>query len=76
VRFEQTPLSLALQCSGVPTATPLFTAMLNYRHNVRPDAAAQEAAWPGVELIASQERSNYPLSLSADDTGVDFVLST
>ncbi|KAJ1464403.1 condensation domain-containing protein, partial [Baffinella frigidus] len=38
--FEQTPLALAQRCSGLSNSGPLFSAMLNYRHNmseVKPD---------------------------------------
>ena len=69
---EQASLSLAQACSGLSGRTPLFTAVLNYRHtNINPDA---EAGSNGIELIHEHERSNYPLNVSVDDLGHDFAL--
>ncbi|HEX5356498.1 MAG TPA: amino acid adenylation domain-containing protein [Aquabacterium sp.] len=76
VEFEQTPLTQAQRCSGVPAGAPLFTAMLNYRHSALPnEGEAGGMSWHGIELVASQERSNFPVSLSVDDTGQGFMLS-
>ncbi|TXD67839.1 AMP-binding protein, partial [Mitsuaria sp. TWR114] len=53
--------------------TPLFSALLNYRHaHRRRDASS--AAWDGMEIDAAQERSNYPFGLSVDDDGEGFGL--
>ena len=65
--FEQTPLALALRCSGLAAAgskLPLFTAVLNYRHGQQ-----QPLQLDGVSVLASAERSNYPLMLNVDDLG-------
>ncbi|MGC4060737.1 MAG: amino acid adenylation domain-containing protein [Aquabacterium sp.] len=76
VRFEQTPLPLAQGCSGVQAGTPLFTSMLNYRHSASDaDTAQALSAWAGIEVVASAERSNYPVSMSIDDTGSGFRLT-
>jgi amino acid adenylation domain-containing protein len=67
--FEQTPLALALRCSGLAAAgskLPLFTAVLNYRHSQQPPLQLD-----GVSVLASAERSNYPLMLNVDDLGGD-----
>ncbi|MEV0391014.1 non-ribosomal peptide synthase/polyketide synthase, partial [Nonomuraea sp. NPDC050643] len=68
VRHEHAPLALARQASGVTGDTPLFTALLNYRHNT---GGAQEAggAIPGIRLRHSEDRDNYPLTVSVDDGG-------
>ncbi|AKJ30063.1 non-ribosomal peptide synthetase [Caldimonas brevitalea] len=66
---EQASLALAQRCSG---ASPLFTAMLNYRHS-REQSHARLG--PGVEVLVAQERSNYPFSLMVDDLGDGFVLN-
>nr|UXB94986.1 non ribosomal peptide synthetase [Pseudomonas syringae] len=67
---EQSPLALAQRCSGVATAVPLFTTLLNYRHQGR-DSRLQ---WPGLRLLDSAERTNYPLDLTVNDYGDAFSL--
>ncbi|MGF6980522.1 amino acid adenylation domain-containing protein [Paraburkholderia sp. JPY465] len=68
---EHAPLALAQRCSGVAAPAPLFSALLNYRHNTL--AALQGAAADdvpgGIEWLGAQERTNYPLSLSVEDSG-------
>ncbi|WP_342775168.1 condensation domain-containing protein, partial [Nonomuraea diastatica] len=74
LRHEHAPLSLAQRCSGVPAGTPLFTSLLNYRHNTAPveTGHAVTDAWSGIEALSSQERTNYPLVVSIDDDGTGF----
>src|SRR6185312_9610760 len=70
---EHASLALAQRCSGVAPPSPLFSAILNYRHN------AAEALLPvvretthsliGIEFLGSSERTNYPLSMSVEDFG-------
>ncbi|WP_421556644.1 amino acid adenylation domain-containing protein [Pseudomonas kitaguniensis] len=73
---EHASLALAQRCSGVPTAVPLFSALLNYRHS-NPGEMARDGhgIWEGVQLLGGEERSNYPLTLSVDDFGAGFGLS-
>ena len=73
---EHASLALAQRCSGVPTSTPLFSALLNYRHS-NPGEMARDGhgIWEGVQLLGGEERSNYPLTLSVDDLGAGFGLS-
>ncbi|NWE25092.1 amino acid adenylation domain-containing protein, partial [Pseudomonas gingeri] len=73
---EHASLALAQRCSAVEPATPLFSALLNYRHS-SPAAGAQQGSplWPGIEQLGGGERSNYPLTLSVDDLGDDFRLT-
>ena len=70
---EQASLASAQRCSGVTGTTPLFSALLNYRHSV-PNAGAEWASASGVSVVASQERTNYPVTLSVDDLGHGFTL--
>ncbi|MBD2816735.1 amino acid adenylation domain-containing protein, partial [Xenorhabdus sp. Flor] len=64
---EHGSLALAQQCSGVERGTPLFSALLNYRHN---DQSNQlDKSLEGIELLDGQERTNYPLTLSVEDFG-------
>ncbi|MCV4289293.1 amino acid adenylation domain-containing protein, partial [Pseudomonas capsici] len=75
---EHAPLALAQRCSGVAAPTPLFSALLNYRH-AAVGASAGEATtvlkWAGFELSGGEERTNFPLSLSVDDLGEAFSLT-
>ncbi|MDR0212194.1 MAG: amino acid adenylation domain-containing protein, partial [Pseudomonas putida] len=70
---EHATLVLAQRCSGVAAPTPLFSAMLNYRHGAQV-STEQRRAWAGIEVLDGQERTNYPLSLNVDDLGEDFRL--
>jgi non-ribosomal peptide synthetase component F len=77
VTHEHASLALAQRCSGVPAPLPLFSALLNYRHTAAgPELMTQAAeAWAGIEELGSEERTNYPLTLSVDDFGEGFALS-
>ncbi|CEF36563.1 non-ribosomal peptide synthetase [Xanthomonas citri] len=73
---EHASLALAQRCSSIPASTPLFNALLNYRHSPPlPADATTSAAWHGVHALGSSERTNYPLLLSVDDLGDQFALS-
>ncbi|MER8447868.1 amino acid adenylation domain-containing protein [Mesorhizobium sp. M1066] len=68
---EHASLALAQRCSGVAAPAPLFSALLNYRHNT---PAAMSGSGPddvlsGVEWLGGEERTNYPLTLSVEDYG-------
>ncbi|WP_445234399.1 condensation domain-containing protein, partial [Duganella rhizosphaerae] len=78
LRHEHASLALAQRCSGVAAQTPLFSSLLNYRHSVVETGDAEQQsndAWEGVNVIGGEERTNYPLTLSVDDLGEDFVLT-
>ncbi|MGR4972805.1 amino acid adenylation domain-containing protein, partial [Pseudomonas sp. LARHCG127] len=73
---EHASLSLAQRCSGVAAPLPLFSALLNYRHSAMGTASSEAfAAWEGIEALGSEERTNYPLTLSVDDLGEGFSVS-
>ncbi|MEM5373157.1 amino acid adenylation domain-containing protein, partial [Paraburkholderia azotifigens] len=68
---EHASLALAQRCSGVAALAPLFSALLNYRHN-RPAAtpgSGTDDVLSGVEWLGGEERTNYPVSLSVEDYG-------
>ncbi|MBM9488983.1 amino acid adenylation domain-containing protein [Pseudomonas sp. ICBG1301] len=74
---EHASLALVQRCSGVAQSTPLFSALLNYRHSPAAHAgltAEMEQAWRGMRFLTSEERTNYPVSLSVNDLGEDFSL--
>ncbi|MBN3775591.1 condensation domain-containing protein, partial [Burkholderia sp. Se-20378] len=70
LRHEHASLALAQRCSGVAAPAPLFSALLNYRHNAMP-AAVGDADNPlqGVTWLSAEERTNYPFGLSVEDFG-------
>ncbi|MDI2146116.1 amino acid adenylation domain-containing protein, partial [Pseudomonas sp. ITA] len=72
---EQASLALAQRCSALNAQTPLFSAMLNYRHSAVGDVAAVIELAPGVQVLSGKEPTNYPLTLSVDDLGSGFRLS-
>lgn len=74
LEFEQTPLSLAQSCSAIANNTPVFSAMLNYRHS-KLQEEDDNSSLSEFELISSKERNNYPFNLSVDDYGVGFALN-
>ncbi|WP_245937128.1 condensation domain-containing protein, partial [Undibacterium pigrum] len=85
MHHEHAPLVLAQRCSGVAAPMPLFSSVLNYRHNAgvdlndsKAESAVQESqfqtAWEGIEFLESEERTNYPFTLSVDDFGDEFGL--
>ncbi len=77
LEHEHASLSLAQRCSGVAAPAPLFSALLNYRHDAVQAGAEQASAdaWREVTVLGGEERSNYPLMLSVDDRGEDFGLA-
>jgi len=70
---EQASLSVAQRCSGIAGTAPLFSALLNYRHSSQ-STEAQWSAASGVRMLLGRERTNYPLSVSVDDSGEGFRL--
>ncbi|MCG1048400.1 non-ribosomal peptide synthetase [Mycetohabitans rhizoxinica] len=73
LEHEHASLALAQRCSGVPAGTPLFSALLNYRHNAM--GSDERSGLPGVELLSAQERTNYPIGLSVEDFGQSLGLT-
>ncbi|HEX7986679.1 MAG TPA: amino acid adenylation domain-containing protein, partial [Duganella sp.] len=74
LRHEHAPLALAQRCSAVPAPAPLFSTLLNYRHNAPANAGAAPA-WQGITTLYGQERTNYPVTISVDDFGEGFRLT-
>ncbi|UPK01077.1 non-ribosomal peptide synthetase [Bradyrhizobium sp. 170] len=72
ISHEHASLALAQRCSGVATPAPLFSSILNYRHNAMPtnsSAGETAAGVDGIEWLGGEERTNYPLMLSVEDCG-------
>ncbi|HEY6233702.1 MAG TPA: AMP-binding protein, partial [Candidatus Elarobacter sp.] len=66
LRHEHAPLALAQRCSAVPGSLPLFTSLLNYRHD---DSSITGDAWEGITVEEAEERTNYPIGMSVNDHG-------
>jgi amino acid adenylation domain-containing protein len=71
LRHEHAPLALAQRCSGVQAPAPLFTSLLNYRYGVSGKGSGKgpEPAVARRRLLRSEERTNYPVTLSVEDLG-------
>jgi amino acid adenylation domain-containing protein len=74
VRLEQTSLAEAQRCSGIAGQAPLFSALMNYRHS-RAAAVTEPSLVSGMRILALQDRTNYPIALSVDDSGDEFALT-
>ena len=64
---EHASLVHAQHCSSVPQGTPLFSAMLNYRHNAT--SSDTPSIMKGIEFLEGEERTNYPFTLAVEDFG-------
>ncbi|MFM0069407.1 condensation domain-containing protein, partial [Paraburkholderia aspalathi] len=74
---EHAMLARAQRCSGLESGTPLFSALLNYRYSQAPgEASNNEGGFEGLTVLGGEERTNYPFSLSVDDLGEDFALTS
>ncbi|MES2936878.1 MAG: amino acid adenylation domain-containing protein [Pseudomonadota bacterium] len=71
---EHASLALAQRCSALPAQAPLFTALLNYRHQVVHLGRVEEEETGELQLqvLHTEERTNYPLTLIVEDLGEDF----
>ncbi|TQF71314.1 non-ribosomal peptide synthetase [Pseudoalteromonas luteoviolacea] len=74
--FEQTPLAFIQSCSDVANNTPLFGAILNYRHSKddQSNAHSEAKSDDAIVQLRVKERTNYPFTLNVDDLGLDFEL--
>jgi amino acid adenylation domain-containing protein len=76
LRHEHASLALAQRCSGVAAPTPLFSSLLNYRHNAGvARTSSEQQSWEGIEYLRSEEWSNYPWTLAVEDMGERFGLT-
>ncbi|WP_354359732.1 amino acid adenylation domain-containing protein, partial [Variovorax boronicumulans] len=87
LRHEHASLVLAQRASAVPAPAPLFTSLLNYRHQTSSPATDEsfmrgtmetlhaDRSLDGIEDIGGEERTNYPIGLSVEDFGDQLSLS-
>jgi amino acid adenylation domain-containing protein len=77
MRYEHTSLTAAQGFSALPGGVPLFSALFNYRYDPNEVSTGTHVQlMPGVELLRSEERTNYPLCMCVDDLGTGFNLMT
>ena len=75
MQHEHASLALAQRCSDVAGSTPLFSALLNYRHTRVAAAGASGMSASsariveGVEFLGGKTHNNYPFDLNVDDDG-------
>lgn len=62
MHYEQTGLTTIQQVTAVPMGTPLFSALLNYRHSAQSDAVVG-----GIEILLDEEKTNYVLDFTVDE---------
>ncbi|HEV7367535.1 amino acid adenylation domain-containing protein, partial [Arenibaculum sp.] len=75
MRHEHAPLVKVQDCSALGPTSSLFSSLFNFRYGaVRSQGEAGEEAWKGIEQLQGEERTNYPLTVSVDDFGEDFLL--
>ncbi|KAF9114450.1 hypothetical protein BGX27_010761, partial [Mortierella sp. AM989] len=73
LEHEHAPLALAQRCSSIPTGTPLFGSLLNYRHDS--NTVNENSAIPGVKFLGEDERTSYPFVMSIEDGGTTLGLT-
>jgi amino acid adenylation domain-containing protein len=75
LHHQHVPLSLAQRCSGLDGATPLVTAVLNYRHSAGHSVLDGNVQTPGIRVLAQQYGTAFPIMLVVDDLGDGFTLT-
>ncbi|WP_029456676.1 condensation domain-containing protein, partial [Dickeya zeae] len=66
---EHASLADVQQYSGVDAQSPLFTSLLNYRYNGGSEQTDTQTELDGIDVLFSQERTNYPVNVSVNDQG-------
>ena len=77
-RHEHAPLALTQRCSHVPAQVPLFSALLNYRHSPiagKSESSGVDESESEIAALWSEERTNYPVTISVDDLGEGFKVT-
>ncbi|GAB3352073.1 amino acid adenylation domain-containing protein [Lysobacter tyrosinilyticus] len=79
VEHEHASLVLTQSCSAVPAPSPLFNSVLNFRHcdgnRFAPDGVARHPDLFGITLMSDEERTNYPISLTVDQSSDGFTIT-
>jgi amino acid adenylation domain-containing protein len=62
--FEQTPVSAAQRCSGVPMGEPLYETVLGFQNYFRDEPSAARSGPVTVTAVEQQEQTGLPLVVS------------
>ncbi|KAF9305436.1 hypothetical protein BG003_001368, partial [Podila horticola] len=73
LEHEHASLALAQRCSSVGAGAPLFSSLLNYRHDST--STEDEENTTGMKLLQFHERTNYPFCLSVEDYSTSLGLT-
>lgn len=74
LHHRQAQLTLAQRCSSLPSTSPLFTTLFNFRRS-DPEAVAEASRSKSIRVVARGEAwTNYPLTMTVHDTGDGFLL--
>ncbi|WP_152973026.1 non-ribosomal peptide synthetase, partial [Pseudomonas asplenii] len=66
LRHEHAPLTLAQRCGSIPASTPLFSALLNYRHNLASVVGTEDALPAGIQWLGGRVGVTYPFSMTIE----------
>lgn len=72
LRHEHVSLTLAQRCSALPGGAPLFSTLLNYRYSAPTNSLPESDIWEGIQVLESEEHTNYPITLTVDDLTTGF----
>ena len=73
LRHEHASLAMAQRCSAVKPPCPLFSAVFNYRRVIHPQRDISTAI-SGAEFLGEQYYTNYPVTMSVNDSGEGLAL--
>ncbi len=75
MQHEDASLGLVQRCSGIAAPASLFTALLNYRHQID-DEILDNAFLDGItEISGNSSRTNYPFYVTVDDSPSHLTLA-
>src|SRR5262249_7711120 len=72
MQHEHVSLAVAQRCSGISSALPLFTSLLNFRYADSDPEVDWANTAAGTRVLDSRVWTNYPITISVDDQGEDF----
>jgi len=75
LHWQHVPLAVAQRfCAG--GSAPAFNTLFNYRHSTYYGNNIEAFGHSGIRQIKSEERTNYPITVSIDDLGSQFIITS